>query len=115
MGSQRAAWLRSQPLNAPLTTLPPSPLPNSHCAQALLRWATQRGVCVLPKSRRRAGIEENAGACAFELTDDQLSALDALETDRPSYWDPNCVDVLDTFNVFLDKATLLQGQGQIAS
>ena len=77
-------------------------------AQVLLRWATQRGVCVLPKSRRLAGVEENAGAHGFDLSEGQLAALDALNTGRPTYWDPQCVDVLDHFNVFLDKQRLQQ-------
>ena len=77
-------------------------------AQVLLRWATQRGICVLPKSTRREGVEENAAAKGFELSDAQLRALDALETGKPTYWDPACVESLDQFNVFLDKERLMR-------
>ena len=84
-------------------------------AQILLRWATQRGVAVLPKSSRAAGIEENARASGFELTDAMMAQLDALETGEPSYWDPRCVDEglsLDPFNVFLDKERLRAALGE---
>ena len=80
-------------------------------AQVVLRWATQRGVAVLPKSRRVAGIEENSRAKGFDLTDAQLARLDGLETGEPSYWDPQCVDQLDHFNIFLDKEKLRAALG----
>ena len=80
-------------------------------AQVLLRWATQRGVAVLPKSRRRAGVEENAQAEGFDLSDGQMAALDALDTGSPSYWHAACVESLDTFNVFLDRERLQQEMG----
>ncbi|HYY81510.1 MAG TPA: aldo/keto reductase [Actinomycetes bacterium] len=55
-------------------------------AQVLLRWAVQRGVPVVPKSVRRERIAENARVFDFELGDDDLRALDALDrtggTDR---------------------------------
>ena len=72
-------------------------------AQVLLRWAMHKGVCVLPKSRRIEGIEENARAGGFELSEAAMRALDSLDTGKPSYWDSACVETLDHFNVFLDK------------
>ena len=75
-------------------------------AQVLLRWAMQRGVSVLPKSTRTEGVEENARANDFSLTAQQMAALNALETGEPSYWDPRCVDSLDTFNIYLDRERL---------
>ena len=79
-------------------------------AQVVLRWATQRGVAVLPKSHRTAGIEENA-ALDFRLSDSQMRRLDSLETGNPVYWDPRCVDQLDHFNIFLDKDKLRKALG----
>ncbi len=49
-------------------------------AQALLRWCLQRGTLVIPKSTTRARIEENAQLFDFELSDDELGELDALDT-----------------------------------
>jgi 2,5-diketo-D-gluconate reductase A len=48
-------------------------------AQVLLRWCLQRDACVIPKSTRRERIEENARLFDFELTDEDLAALDALD------------------------------------
>jgi diketogulonate reductase-like aldo/keto reductase len=55
-------------------------------AQVLLRWCVQHGVPVIPKSTRRARIEENARIFDFSLSDDDMAELDALDetggTDR---------------------------------
>ncbi len=49
-------------------------------AQAMLRWAVQRGIPVIPKSTRRERIEENAQIFDFTLSDADMRALDALDT-----------------------------------
>lgn len=48
-------------------------------AQVLLRWSVQRGIPVLPKSTHRERIEANAQIFDFELGDDDLAQLDALD------------------------------------
>jgi diketogulonate reductase-like aldo/keto reductase len=49
-------------------------------AQVLVRWSLQRDLVVLPKSTHRDRIEENAQVFDFELSDDDMAALDALDT-----------------------------------
>jgi 2,5-diketo-D-gluconate reductase A len=51
-------------------------------AQVLIRWSLQRGVSVIPKSATRIRIEENFGALGFELDEESMAALDALDTTR---------------------------------
>jgi 2,5-diketo-D-gluconate reductase A len=49
-------------------------------AQVLLRWCLQRDLVVLPKSTHRERIDENARIFDFTLSDDEMAALDAVDT-----------------------------------
>jgi len=49
-------------------------------AQVLIRWAVQHDLVVLPKSTHRERIEQNAQVFDFTLTDEDMAALDGLDT-----------------------------------
>jgi diketogulonate reductase-like aldo/keto reductase len=48
-------------------------------AQILLRWCLEREIPVIPKSTHRERIEENAQVFDFELSQEQMAALDDLD------------------------------------
>ena len=52
--------------------------PNS---AVILRWHLQHGLVPIPKASSRKHIEANFEALDFELSDDQMSRIDALDSD----------------------------------
>jgi diketogulonate reductase-like aldo/keto reductase len=57
-------------------------------AQVLLRWGLQQGMVVLPKSTRPARIRENLALFDFELSAGHMAALDELEENLVTGWNP---------------------------
>lgn len=49
-------------------------------AQVMLRWGVQQGRSVIPKSTKPTRIAENIDVFDFELSADELSAIDGLDT-----------------------------------
>ena len=48
-------------------------------ANVLLRWATQRGVAVIPKSNSPARVKENFRASDFALTEEDIKQITSLD------------------------------------
>mmetsp|Transcript_25021 Transcript_25021/g.83527 ORF Transcript_25021/g.83527 Transcript_25021/m.83527 type:complete len:303 (-) Transcript_25021:62-970(-) len=57
-------------------------------AQILLRWAVQKGFPVLPKSASPERIRQNFELFHFELSDEDMAALDALDQGLAVAWAP---------------------------
>ena len=47
-------------------------------AQVIIRWHLQHGIVVIPKSAQPERIRSNADVAGFELSEDDMAALDAL-------------------------------------
>ncbi len=48
-------------------------------AQVVIRWHLQSGIIVFPKSNSRERMAENFDVFGFELTDQEMAAIDALD------------------------------------
>lgn len=72
-------------------------------AQVMLRWGFQQGRSVIPKSVKPARIAENFDIFDFELSADDLAAIDALETGMRGGPDPDAV-TLENFSRVIPDA-----------
>ena len=55
-------------------------------AQIILRWDLQNGVVVIPSSSNPDHIMENTQLYDFELTDEEMEQIDALEKNEKNDW-----------------------------
>lgn len=61
--------------------------------QVVLRWHLQSGIIAIPKASSRAHIEENFDVFDFELSADELAAIDALDSGERLASDPETFDL----------------------
>lgn len=59
---------------------------NKSSAQVILRWNLQKGVVVIPGSSNSEHIQENTELYDFELTDDEMSQINALDRNEKHDW-----------------------------
>jgi diketogulonate reductase-like aldo/keto reductase len=72
-------------------------------AQVMLRWHLQEGRSAIPKSTKPERIAENFDVFDFELTADQLVAIDALDTGVRSGPDPDSI-TLESYGMPIPEA-----------
>jgi diketogulonate reductase-like aldo/keto reductase len=60
-------------------------------AQVMLRWGLQHGRSVIPKSTKPSRIAENIDVFDFELSADELAAIDGLDTGRRGGPEPEAI------------------------
>ncbi len=65
-------------------------------AQVMLRWGLQHGRSVIPKSTKPGRIVENIDVFDFELTADELTAIDGLDTGQRGGPEPDVI-TLESF------------------
>jgi len=62
---------------------------NKSVSQVILRWLTQRGVVVIPKSVRKERIIENFNIFDFELSKEDMETIATLDTKKHLIFDHN--------------------------
>jgi diketogulonate reductase-like aldo/keto reductase len=72
-------------------------------AQVMLRWHLQAGRSPIPKSTKPARIAENFDVFDFELTSEQVGAIDALDTGVRGGPDPDSI-TLETYGREIPEA-----------
>ena len=60
---------------------------NKSVAQVILRWLTQRGVVVIPKSVRKERMVENFSIFDFDLSNDDMQLIQSLDTKTSLFFD----------------------------
>lgn len=55
-------------------------------AQVILRWHLQRGIVIIPKSTHIERMEENFNVFDFQLTDEDMAAIAALDKKQSSFF-----------------------------
>lgn len=66
-------------------------------AQTALRWLTQRGVIIIPKSVHVERMEQNLDIFDFTLSDDDMAAIAALDTGKSLFFDHHDPEVVKMF------------------
>lgn len=60
---------------------------NKTVAQVVLRWLTQRGVVAIPKSVRKERMEENFNIFDFQLSNEDIQAIQTLDQKASAFFD----------------------------
>ena len=62
-------------------------------AQVMLRWGLQHGRSVIPKSTKPSRIAENIDVFDFELSAEEMTAIDGLDTGRRGGPEPEAITI----------------------
>ncbi len=72
-------------------------------AQVMLRWGLQHGRSVIPKSTKPSRIAENINVFDFELSAEEMTAIDGLDTGRRGGPEPDAI-TLEAFGREIPEA-----------
>lgn len=61
-------------------------------SQVLVRWSLQHGYVPLPKSTHKERIQENSEVGGFEISGEDMKAMDGLDEYLVTDWDPTDTD-----------------------
>lgn len=71
-------------------------------AQVVLRWNTQRGVVIIPKSTHVERMQQNIDILDFTLTDEEMNIISSMTLDHSeiiNHFDPKLVKMLNHHNI----------------
>ncbi|XP_017490552.1 PREDICTED: glyoxal reductase-like [Rhagoletis zephyria] len=60
-------------------------------AQILLKWALQHNLCIIPKTSKVENLKLNFDLFNFELSNEDMVAIDALNKNKKFCWDPSTI------------------------
>ena len=66
---------------------------NKSISQIILRWHIQNSVIPVPRSSRKEGLQENIDVFDFELSDDEMQAIDNINMDLRLRFNPDTADM----------------------
>lgn len=66
-------------------------------AQVALRWLTQRGVIIIPKSVHVERMEQNLDIFDFTLSEEDMAEIARLDTDRSLFFDHHAPETVKMF------------------
>ena len=97
MASQQESVLEQSVVTAAAERLGKTP------AQIVLRWGVQRGTAIIPKTTKPERMRENLAIFDFELSDDEMAGISALNINR-RFNDPGhfCEAAFNTFYPIYD-------------
>lgn len=72
-------------------------------AQVMLRWGLQHGRSVIPKSTKPGRIAENLDVFDFELTGEDMTAIDGVDTGKRGGPEPDAI-TLEAFGRAIPEA-----------
>ena len=67
---------------------------NKSVAQIILRWITQRGIVVIPKTVNKARMIENFNIFDFELSEVDMESIKSLDTEKSLFFDHRNPDII---------------------
>jgi len=71
---------------------------NKSAAQVVLRWLTQRGVVVIPKSIHKERMIENLDIFDFELSDEDMESIKSLDTGESQFFSHRDPEIIKWFS-----------------
>lgn len=74
-------------------------------AQVVLRWQLQRGIICIPKSVNPDRIRQNIDVFDFELTADDMAAINALDQKKTAFFDHNDPKMVEWLTKLLNSET----------